>query len=401
MKYFLYFLILFSFILSSISAQIQVNLSGTIETQGEFPAKDIVVALKDNSFKDTTNENGEFEVIGEITPIVNSYEVNKPKIRCNGANFKLIVPEGGQQISLDIYNVKGAKVASILRNKVFSEGQHSIPVFQNLNDVSSSVLVAVVKRGSDMSKFRIVKIGGNSYIVRDFNSLGSTTQSYQTSRLALALDSLTFTRYRTVEGEDKVLREFSFPVTKWIDKFEVVLDMIPYEAIEWGKTQVGRSNETVGEELGTAPNGTYPYEFQTYYNGAWCSEFYSYMMRVGGYPLGDDEGSATRPNWLHLGHDGLERWFTSNSDQETEFVKQEDIVSSGYVPVTGDFVHVGGHTTAVRYVDDSDILYTLGGNEGDKVKLATRGNYVNWSSTLWGYGRRTCVLGCSYKSISE
>jgi hypothetical protein len=124
-------------------------------------------------------------------------------------------------------------------------------------------------------------------------------------------------------------------------------------------------------------------------------------MRVGGCPLGDDGGSTTRPNWLHLGHNGLETWFTSNSDQETEFVDQDDIVSSGYVPAPGDFVHVGGHTTAVRYVDDDDILFTLGGNEGDKVCLRERGNYVTWSSELWGYGRRSGVVQDSYESISS
>jgi hypothetical protein len=92
MKYLLYSLILLSFFISNVSAQIQINLSGTIINQADFKVKNMVVALKDNSFKDTSDVDGKFEVIGEITPIVNSYEVNRPRIRCTGANFKLIVP---------------------------------------------------------------------------------------------------------------------------------------------------------------------------------------------------------------------------------------------------------------------------------------------------------------------
>jgi hypothetical protein len=269
-------------------------------------------------------------------------------------------------------------------------------VFQNLKNVSSSVLVAVVKRGSDMSKFRIVKMGGTSYIVRDFNSYGSATQSYSTSRLPLALDSLTFTRYLTIEGEDKVLREFSFPVTKWIDEFEVTLDLIPYEAIEWGMKEEGRSNETVGQELGTAPNGTYPYEFQTYYNGAWCSEFYSYCMRIGGCPLGDDGGSSTRPNWLVMAWNRLITWFEDNA----EYVKRSEITSSNYVPNPGDFIQLNEHTAMVRYIADDDDVVCLDGNWGDKVVLVRRGNYKSFSG-LNGYGRRSGITGNSYTSISK
>lgn len=396
MKYLTISLILFSFFISTVSAQVKINLSGTIINQAKFKVKNMVVGLKGHSFKDTSNKDGEFEVIGEITPIVNYFELNRPKIRCNGANFKLIVPEGRQTISLDIYNVKGVKVASILRNKIFSEGQHSIPVFQNLNNVSSSVLVAVVKRGSDMSKFRIVKIGDNSYIVRDFNSYALASQSYQTSRLPVALDSLTFTRYLTIEGKAKVLREFSFPVTKWVDEFEVTLDLIPYEAIEYGMTQEGRSNETVGREFGKPGSGTYPYEFQTYYNGAWCSEFYSYCMRVGGCPLGNDGGSSTRPNWLVMSWSRLITWFTNNA----KYIKRSQISSLNFVPNPGDFIQMNEHTAMVRYIASDGDVVCLDGNWGDKVVLPRRGNYKNFSG-LNGYGCRSGITGNSYKSISE
>jgi hypothetical protein len=155
----------------------------------------------------------------------------------------------------------------------------------------------------------------------------------------------------------------------------------------------------VGIELGKpgTATGIYPYEFQTYYNGAWCSEFHSYIMRIARCPLGTDAGTATRPNWLKQGHDQLETWYTGNTAQKTQFIKTADIVSSGYVPQTGDFVHVNEHTATVRYMQGNTV-YCLDGNAGNRVKLVNRGDYRTVSG-LWGYGRRTGVVGDSWESV--
>ncbi len=396
MKYLLNFLCLFSFLFSNVHAQIQVNLSGTIINQTDFPVKNMVVSLMENNFKDTSDVDGKFTVRGEITSIVNSFQMNKPKLRCNGSNFKLVIPKGRQAVSLDIYNVKGAKVASVLRNKIFSEGQHSIPVFQNLNTVSSSVLIAVIKRGSDIAKFRIVKIGGNSYMIRDFASQSYSSHSTKRSHLPLTLDSLTFTRYLTIEGEDQVLREFSIPITKWVDEFKVTLDLIPYEAVEWGMTQEGRSNETVGQELGKPNSGIYPYEFETYYNGAWCSEFYSYCMRIAGYPLGSDDMGGRYPKWMVIGWNLLIEWFTENA----KYVERDKIDDQNYVPNPGDFIQLNEHTAMVRYIASDGDVVCLDGNYDDKVWLGKRGNYKTFRG-LNGYGRRSGLIENSFESISS
>ncbi len=381
-------------------AQDQFNLSGTIKNQADFKVFGLICELVEAGHVDTTDSSGAFNVTGDATAIVSTMKKAAPTPQFKGSQIFIPVTSGVQPVSVEIYNVKGSKVATVF-NKTLPQGEHTIPFANRLNTVSQSVLIAVVKCGSNISKFRLIKAGSRGFIAQEFGGGASgNSQTLATASLPLqVLDSLRFKRCLKIEGQQEELIEFAIPITKLEDEFKVILDLIPYEALEWGKTQEGRSNETVGQELGKPGSGIYPYEFQTYYNGAWCSEFHSYMMRVGGCPLGDDEGSATRPHWLHLGHDGLERWYNNNSDQKTEFVDQKDIVSSGYVPVTGDFVHVGGHTTTVRYVTEDNILYTVGGNEGDKVKLAKRGNYVNWSSTLWGYGRRSGVTGNSWESV--
>jgi hypothetical protein len=113
--------------------------------------------------------------------------------------------------------------------------------------MSSSVLIAIIKRGSDVAKFQIIKAGARRYLVREFTGgVSDYSQTLAQKTSPAALDSLQFIRRIVVEGQQEEFIEFTIPITKWIDEFEVTLDLIPYEAIEWGKTQEGRSNETVG-----------------------------------------------------------------------------------------------------------------------------------------------------------
>ena len=81
----------------------------------------------------------------------------------------------------------------------------------------------------------------------------------------------------------KVFYEFAIPVEKWVDEFEVTLDLIPYEAVEYAISQyidsitpsgdtIRRTNEDVGKEL--EEQNIYPYGLERYNNNpgswAWC-----------------------------------------------------------------------------------------------------------------------------------
>jgi len=379
------------FLFSILNAQI--DLKGTIINQADFPVDSMEVALKGLGHKDLSDVDGKFQIAVTDILVQNQKELAAPKFR--GSHFIVPVTSGTKPVSIEVFNLKGAKVATVI-NKQLTAGEHTIP-FNGSNLLSSSVLVAVVKRGSDMAKFQIIKAGNSGFMVRDFTGgVSDYSQTVAKSSPLPALDSLLFIRRLTVEGEAKVFYEFAIPVEKWVDEFEVTLDLIPYEAIEWGMTQEGRSNETVGQEFGKKPNGTYPYEFQTYYNGAWCSEFYCYCMRIGGCPLGtDDVGSNGYPKWMLLGWNVLITWFENNA----EYVERSQITAQNYVPNPGDFIQLNEHTAMVRYIADDGDVVCLDGNYGDKVWLGRRGNYATFSG-LNGYGRRSGITGNSYVSIS-
>jgi len=377
-------------------AQNEIDLSGSIVNQADFPVENMIVTLVGQGLSDTSDSSGEFEILGDLTGITTEYQKPKPDLKLNGSNIILSVPTGGEQVSLEMFNVKGARVATPLRSRVLGEGRHTIPIFQTGNHLSSSVLIAVVKLGSDISKFRIIKAGSRGYMVRSLNgsSVGESADPFL--RNPLALDSLKFIRIDSVE--------FTIPVSKWVDEFEVYLDLIPYEAVLFGVEEFN-ANRIWPDEVGTTLT-EYPFAIKNYleYEGPgphdyewWCSEYYSYALRVGGCPL----KVSGNPSWMIAGNLDLRTWFKNNS----EYISQSSIGS--FKPVPGDFCHIKGHSAMVWYITEKDSLFTVEAN-GDldgngtfdnQMALVNRGNYKNFKDLL-GYGRRTGVEGSSWKSIS-
>ncbi len=376
-------------------AQDQFNISGTVTNQADFKVIGLICELVENGYVDTTDSSGAFTVIGDATSLVSPIKNKVLQPNCNGKQILISITSGVQPVSVDVFNIKGSKIVTVF-NQLLPEGEHVISFGNKINRVSQSVLIAVVRYGSHQMKFRLIKAGSQNFMVQNLGSsvFGTSQTVTAHTHQALVLDSMRFKRCLEVEGKQEEFVEFTIPIENLEDAFKVTLDLIPYEAIEWGMTQDGRSNETVGEELGEPESGIYPYEFQTYYNGAWCSEFYSYCMRIGGCPLGDDEGSTTRPHWLVLGWNLLITWFENNA----EYVEKSKIDELNYVPNPGDFIQMNEHTAMVRYINSDDDVVCLDGNWGDKVVLSTRGNYKTFSG-LNGYGRRSGITGNSFESV--
>ena len=270
-------LLLFSVILllsfSLINAQI--DLQGTVINQADFLVDSLYVNLKGQGIEVMTDEEGKFQI---ATNGITTQNHNKPPApRFRGSHFIVPVTSNNQNVSVEVFNLKGAKLSIV--TKVLSEGEHSLPLLSNNKVVSSSVLIAIIKRGSNLAKFQIIKSGASGFLVREFAGGVSDNSNALAKRSGSppALDSIQFIRRLVVEGKQEEFIEFTIPIEKWVDEFEVTLDLIPYEVVEWGKTQEGRSDETVGQEL--EQQNIYPYDLYRYSGGtAWCSEFYSYCL---------------------------------------------------------------------------------------------------------------------------
>lgn len=397
MKKVFYSVVLLFFLNLTLYGQNEIDLSGSIVNQADFPVEDMIVTLVGQGLSDTSDSSGDFEIIGDLTGITTEHQKPKPDLKLNGSNAILSVPVGGELVSLEMFNVKGARVATPLRSKVLGEGRHTIPIFQTGNHLSSSVLIAVVKLGSDISKFRIIKAGSRGYMVRSLNGSSVGESADPIMRNPLALDSLKFIRIDSVE--------FTIPVSKWVDEFEVTLDLIPYEAVLFGVEEFN-ANRIWPDEVGTTLT-EYPFAIKDYLDKTgpgphdyewWCSEYYSYALRVGGCPF----KSSANPSWMIDGNTGIKSWFVSNS----EFIEKNAI--GNFRPLPGDFCHIEGHSAMVWYITEKDSLFTVEAN-GDldgngtfdnQMALVNRGYYKNFKDLL-GYGVRTGFVGSSWKSISS
>lgn len=395
------------FLVSLLFAQTPINISGTIINQADFPVMNMFVVLAGQELKDTTNVDGEFEIIGEVTSITNTYLLRKPEMSFKGSNLILNLPDETKPISFNIYTLKGALVVSVLKNRVLNQGEHSIPLTHRLRNFSSSVLIGVVKLGSDSYRFRLIKTGNAQFAVKGF--AGSNITSSQSTHAfagSRGLDSLKFFRNVIIQGVEEELMEYSFAIDKWDDKFEVILDIIPYGAVDFGVQEFNANRiwpDEVGDTLTEYPNaiknyldktGPGPHDYEW-----WCSEYYSYALRVGGCPF---YSSSSDPTWMIDGNTGIRTWFRNNS----EYIERNDI--GNFMPLPGDFCHIEGHSAMVRYIDDNDTLYTVEANgdlDGDgtfdnQMALVKRGYYKNFNDLL-GYGQRTGFVGSSHKSISK
>lgn len=399
----LFFLVIVSTL--TLNAQVPINLSGTIVNQADFAVKNMFVILVGQGLSDTTNTDGEFEIIGEVTPIANRYVINKPGLEFRNGKFMLHVSEGNVPVSFDIYNLKGAVVASVMKNERLAKGEHTISLKTTCN-LSSSVLIGVVKCGTNTHNFRLINAGNGQFFIREFqNNRTNSSQYLQATRTSIGLDSLRFVREVVIKEQVQIVQEYSFAIDKWVDEFEVILDIIPYRAVDFGVKEF-KAGRIWPDEVGTTLT-EYPRAIKNYLNKTgpgphdyewWCSEYYSYALRVGECPL---KSSSSNPNWMIDGNTLLRSWYRNNS----EYIYKNSI--GNFKPLPGDFCHIEGHAAMVWYITDDDSLYTVEANgdlNGDgtfdnQMALVNRGNYKNFKDLL-GYGRRTGFVGSSHKSIS-
>jgi len=406
MRYRTAYLLLSLLLSSTLIAQTPIDISGTIKNQTDFLVKNMIVVLAGQGLKDTTAADGVFKITGQVSAITNTSGVRKPELMFNGANLGIYIAGVAKPVSLDFYTLKGAHVASVLKNSVLPGGRLSIPLAQRLRTLSHSVMIGVISCGSDVFSFRLVKTGNAGFTIADISSKGAANGQ---SPIAYAgfrsLDSLKFIRTVIIQGATVTQQEYAFAIDKWTDKFEVKLDIIPYEAIDFGVKEFNAQRiwpDQVGDTLKEEPfairkyldkTGTGPHDYEW-----WCSEYYSYSLRVGGYPF----KTTANPTWMIDGNTTIRSWFQTNS----QYILKNSIGT--FKPLPGDFCHIQDHAAMVWYITEKDTLYTVEANgdlNGDgtfdnQLALVKRGHYKTFASLL-GYGRRTGFWGSSHKSISR
>lgn len=112
----------------------------------------------------------------------------------------------------------------------------------------------------------------------------------------------------------------------------------------------------------------------------WCANFVSWVLRSAGLPLANPHSGS----WRIPGVYTLQEYYESRGRFEP--------ASSGYRPVTGDVILYGpdsrfGQHTNIVLTAENGTLTTIGGNEGDEVRIERWDPTAVPDIAIVGYGR--------------
>jgi hypothetical protein len=368
----------------------QYQLQGTVKNQADYPVKNLVVKLIRAGHQVVTDTGGNFLISGSVGTMCDVGAMRAshfPQFRNNA--FLISTPEQGMPLSVELFSAQGRRIGKVVRRRSTGLREQALPV--DLHGTGASIVVADVSIGSTRYRFKLLRSGSVFYI--------SDNDPYRTAAVrnrtaALPLDTLAFYRKDSIE--------YTIPITATSARYQVLLDLLPYEITEDVAIKEDRRGpEQVGSEL--RAQNIYPYDLWTYLTGpedAWCSEFLCWAYRVAGYPVGTDEGTAARPRWLLKGNTNIRDWF-QNAANKHEWIDRTSPKWETFIPVYGDFVRydnsAGGHTGIVRYINGTT-MYTVEGNVSNQVRLRTLTNYKS-NTSIDGFGRRSGVRQDSHTQV--
>lgn len=358
-----------------------IDLTGTVKNQAGEPVKNLALILVNAGLTETTDSGGRFEFNKMISAIENPALHQESSVRLDGSWLLFSVAERAKKVTIELYTIQGAKVATIL-DRQLATGDHRIPISAPAtNRVSSSIVLMVLRRGNQITRFQLMNIG-NRYHIAAMKSIVSSNHSESQAKKAATsgiIDTLIIERKDTVE--------MRMAISTYEDNLTILLDLIPWEVLELAISEKGNGPDQVGKNV-----DDYPFAISNYLapNEAWCSEFVSWVYRAAGYPLsGGSEGG-----WMVRSSVDLRGWFQKN----TRFVSHTDPDWTNFEPSPGDYIRydyqtLGGHSGIVRYAEGST-LYTVEGNVNNMVMLRTIKNYKDFSQTeVDGIGMRSGFAG--------
>lgn len=366
------------------------QLQGTIKNQADFPVKNMVVKLARAGHQTVTDTGGNFLIGGTAylprgtgsTQRISAFPVLRNQA------IVVSVQENATEVVVEMVAGNGRRIGTIERRTV-GPGEHRFPL--KMENGGMSVALAIIRVGASVFRAKLLW-NGAAYCMSGNNSWQAAKDF--SKKAGQPLDTLQFFRKDSLE--------YAIPVTAASARYQILLDLLPYEITEDVAIKEDRRGpEEVGSELRAL--NIYPYDVWTYLTGpddAWCSEFLCWAYRVAGYPTGTDAGTATRPRWLLKGNTTIRDWFQTTANKH-EWIDRTSSQWETFTPVYGDFVRYdnssGGHTGIVRWVSGTT-LYTVEGNVSNQVRLRTITNYKN-NTTIDGFGRRSGVRKDSHTQV--
>jgi hypothetical protein len=143
-------------------SQASVVITGTVKDTSNQPLPDATVILVGANLSAETDANGTFSITGTagVLPggLGNSSRYLRPYFK--GSQLVFSIPVSSQQVRIDLYNIKGARIATVLNQRLQANSYQVSPLANAGRQASSMLYLVRVQIGNEAVTLKVPYVAG-------------------------------------------------------------------------------------------------------------------------------------------------------------------------------------------------------------------------------------------------
>ena len=147
----------------AVFSQATVNLSGIVKDTGNEPLPGATVTLIGQNLSAETGANGTFTITGTAGVQPGGHGISSKYLRpfFKGSQLVFSVPASPQQVRIDLFTIKGARIATVLNQRLPAGSYHVSPLADIGRPASSMIYLVRVQAGSEAVTLKVPFISGS------------------------------------------------------------------------------------------------------------------------------------------------------------------------------------------------------------------------------------------------
>ncbi|KMQ49721.1 putative cell wall-binding domain [Chitinispirillum alkaliphilum] len=139
-----------------------INITGRVLDNNNNPVSGAIATLSSAGLSDTTDSDGVYRISNTTTPITRGrYEktFSRPQLNNGRVSFSLA---GSGNVRVSVYSINGRLISTALHQNLSQGNYHFYPLASNQSiTYSSGVYLVKLQIGTDISTFRLARLGDN------------------------------------------------------------------------------------------------------------------------------------------------------------------------------------------------------------------------------------------------